>query len=301
MKVSNWGMLAGAMMLAGATAPAAVAHAQGRSPLVRALDVAGRGAHIGVTVRDVDNADTKDPKAGVVIDDVSPGGPAEKAGMKTGDAIAEFDGERVRSALQFTRIVRETPEGRSVQAILSRGGQRVAVTVTPDRSNFGDDFGMRLLDGPRARLAFPPVAPPAPPAPPAPGAPRAPRPPSALISPSMPFDFIGRSRHSGPLGITTEDLDTQLAEYFGVKEGVLVKSVAEGSAAVKAGLKAGDVITAVNGRHIYDVSDVTRALERMETNGEFTVEVTRDRKAQTLKGKLETRDGRERTRSRTTA
>lgn len=280
MKVSNWGMLAGAMMLAGATAPAAVAHAQGRSPLVRALDVAGRGAHIGVTVRDVDNADTKDPKAGVVIDDVSPGGPAEKAGMKTGDAIAEFDGERVRSALQFTRTVRETPEGRSVQAILSRGGQRVAVTVTPHRSNVGDDFGMRLLDGPMARLAFPPAAPPAPPA---------------------PFNFIGRSRHSGRLGITTEDLDTQLAEYFGVKEGVLVKSVAQGSAAGKAGLKAGDVITSVNGRHIYDVSDVTRALDRMETNGEFTVEVTRDRKPQTLKGKLETREGRERTRSRTTA
>ena len=82
-----------------------------------------------------------------------------------------------------------------------------------------------------------------------------------------------------------------------MKEGVLVKSVAEGSVGAKAGLKAGDVITSVNGRHIYDSSDVTRALDRVESNGEFTIEVSRDRKPQTLKGKLETRESRDRTRT----
>jgi serine protease Do len=290
MKASTWGALAGALALAGVTAPAAVAHAQSRTPFARVLDLAGRGAHIGVSVRDVDHADARDPKAGVVIEDVTPGGPADKAGMKTGDTLTEFDGERVRSTLQFTRLVRETPDGRSVQAVLSRGGQRIAVTVTPDRPTFGDDFSMRMLD-----------VPPAPPAPPVPGTPPpAPQPPSAVLSPAMPFDFFGRVRTSGRLGITTEDLDTQLAEYFGVKEGVLVKSVTEGSVAAKAGLKAGDVITSLNGRHVYDTSDVTRALDRVESSGEFTVEVTRDRKAQTLKGKLETMESRTRTRARTT-
>ncbi len=288
MKVWNWGALAGALVLAGATAPSQVAHAQSRTIVV------GRGAHIGVTVRDVDSADAKDPKAGVVIEDVTSGGPADKAGMKTGDAITEFDGERVRSSLQFTRLVRETPDGRSVPAVLSRGGQRITVTVTPDRSTVGDDFGMRLLDAPLARLAMPPTPPPAP------AAPRALRPPS--INPVSPFDLLGRFRHSnsGRLGITVEDLDTQLAEYFGVKEGVLVKSVAEGSVAVKAGLKAGDVITSVNGRHVYDASDVTRALDRIESSGDFTLEVTRDRKALTLKGKLDAPETRNRTRVRTT-
>ncbi len=288
MKVSNWGALAGALVLAGVTAPAAAVHAQSRASLVHGLDLVGRGGHIGVSVRDVDNADSKDLKAGVVIEDVTSGGPADKAGIKTGDTIAEFDGERVRSSVQFTRLVRETPDGRNVQAVLSRGGQRVTVTVTPDRWTFADDFGMRMLP-------FPP-APPAPPAAVAP--PRPPRPPAELLSPAMPFDFFG-VRNSGRLGITTEDLDTQLAEYFGVKEGVLVKSVAEGSVAAKAGLKAGDVITSLNGRHVYDTSDVTRALDRVESTGEFTVEVTRDRKTQTLKGKLETRETRTRARART--
>ena len=109
----------------------------------------------------------------------------------------------------------------------------------------------------------------------------------------MPFDLFSRVRNTGRLGVTIETLDTQLAEYFGVKEGVLVKSVAADSVAAKAGLKAGDVITSVNGRHVYDSSDVTRALDRTETNGDLTIDVTRDKKTQTLKGKLEARETRD--------
>jgi serine protease Do len=291
MKSSNWGALAAAVALAAVTAPGAVS-AQDREPLVRALDIA-RGVYIGVTVHDADGTDGKEPKAGVVIETVTPDSPADKAGMKAGDAITEFDGERVRSTLQFSRLVRETPSGRSAQVVLSRGGQRVTVTVTvaPSRSAFGDEVHMRLFDTPRARLAIPTPPPP-------PAAPRAPRPPG--VAPVFPMDLFGRVRNTGRLGITTEDLDTQLAEYFGVKEGVLVKSVTQDSAASKAGLKAGDVITAINGRHVYDSSDISRALDRVESNGEFTVDVTRDRKTQTLKGKLEMREARSRTRVRTT-
>jgi serine protease Do len=290
MKLSNWGSLGMVAALAGVSAPPAV-HAQNRDPIVRTIDFA-RGAYIGVTVHDADSTDAKEPKAGVVIEVVTPDGPADKAGMKAGDAIAEFDGERVRSTLQFSRLVRETPGGRSVPVVLTRAGQRVTVTVTPDRSTFGDDFSFGMLDTPRARLAIPPT----PPSPPT--APRAPRAP-AFASPAFPFEMLGRTRSTGRLGITLEDLDTQLAEYFGVKEGVLVKSVAADSAASKAGLKAGDVITSINGRHVYDSSDITRALDRVESNGEITIEVTRDRKTQTLKGKLEMGESRSRTRVRT--
>jgi serine protease Do len=290
MKISNWGALACALVLAGVTAPAA--RAQSPEPLLRAMQVVGRGAHIGVTIRDVE-ADAKDSKTGVIVEALTPGGPADKAGIKAGDTITEFDGERVRSALQFSRLVSETPESRSVQVVVGRGGQRLTLSVLPERATFDEGFGMRTLQTPSVRLARP-AMPPEPP-----DAPRAPRPP-ALVSPAMPFDLIGRLRNTARLGATIEDLDTQLAEYFGVKEGVLVKSVAEGSVAAKAGLKAGDVITSVNGRHIYDASDVTRALDRMEDNGDVTLDVSRDRKTQTLKGKLETQEKRTRTRVRTT-
>lgn len=290
MKVSNWGALAGIVILAGALAPARVARAQSRDTVLRAIEV-GRGSRIGASVSVEDAIDNKDAKSAVSIDTVEPGGPADKAGIKAGDAVTEFDGERVRSVRQFLRLVQETTPGRSVPVVLSRGGQRVTVNVTPERASFGDDFGLRYLDAPLTRLAIPAPATPVPPA-----APRAPRPP-AIASPALPFDLFTRPRSTGRLGVTIEDLDPQLAEYFGVKDGVLVKSVAEESVAAKAGFKAGDVITSINGRHVYDASDITRALDRVESNGEFTVEVTRDKKSHTLKGKLETRDSRPRVRT----
>lgn len=273
MKVVNLGVLAGALVLAGMTAPG-TALAQSRQPLARAFDVLGRGAHIGVTL---EADDVK--KTGAVIETVTPDSPADKAGMKAGDAIVEFDGERVRSVMHLTRLVQETPAGRSVAAVLMRGGQRVTVNVTPERRTYDDDFALRYLEAvPRA-----PRPTPAPPPPP-----RAPRPP-LLMEPARPFDFPGLLRFSrgGRLGVTIESIDDQLAEYFGVKEGVLVKSVQDGSAAQKAGLKAGDVITGINGSKVYESSDVNRALERLEDGGEFTVDVVRDKKTQSLKGKIE--------------
>jgi serine protease Do len=292
MKVLKMGALGGAVMLAAALAPAPGLHAQDRDTretLLRAFDI-GRGARIGASVDTSDGDAGKDAKPGVSIETVEPGGPADKAGIKPGDTVTEFDGERVRSVRQFLRLVQESAPGRSVPVVLSRAGQRVSVNVTPERSSFGDDFNMRLLDTPTARLARPTPLPPTPPA-----APRAPRAPS-LVTPAMPFELFGRVR-TGRLGVTMEDLDSQLAEYFGVKEGVLVKSVTQDSPAAKAGLKAGDVITAINGRHVYDSSDVTRALDRVEGDGDVTIEVMRDKKAQTLKGKLETRDARPRYRT----
>jgi serine protease Do len=60
--------------------------------------LAGRGAEIGVQV-----VDRKE--GGVVIEEVRPDSPAEKAGVKRSDVIVTFDGERVRSVRQFTRLV----------------------------------------------------------------------------------------------------------------------------------------------------------------------------------------------------
>jgi len=276
MTVSRWGTLAGALLLAAPVAAPARAAAQEREPLVRAFEFASRGARIGVTVAEIEGDDAKQPKAGVVVETVSPGGPAEKAGIKVGDAITEFDGERVRSVLQFSRLVQETAAGRNVAVALSRGGQRLTVNVTPESRSLSDDFNMRLLDIPRAARIVPTPTPPA--------APLAPR-----------FSMFGRG---GRLGITVESLDDQLAEYFGVKEGVLVKSVMADSVAQKAGLKAGDVITAINGSKVYEMSDVSRLINRVEGDGSFTVDVMRDKKPLSLKGKVELAETRPRARAR---
>lgn len=259
-------------------------------PVVAAVDMWGRSSQIGLTVRDVEEDSKPAATAGVIVDEVTGGGPADKAGVKSGDVIVEFDGERVRSVRQLTRLVQETPVGRKVSAAVSRGGQRVTVSITPERSSnvrFAKEFSLGRFD--EGDLSW--VMPPEPPQPPTP--PAAPRPPHPDVSPLLPgFSFSYRSG-SGRLGISTEDLTDGLSQYFGVKNGALVRSVTEGSSAAKAGLKAGDVITSVNGSQVDGPSDISRALG---DDGEFTIEIVRDKKPQTLKGKLEPR---QRSRSRT--
>ena len=273
MNVLKTGALSGALILAAgagaAVAPVAHGQSRDREPLVRALRIAGGGARIGVEVRD---ADAKDSNGGVVVEDVLDDSPAGKAGLKKGDTIVEFDGERVRSVAQFQRLVQETPEGRSVRATVVRDGQRVTVTVTPERRRGGffydDDFAR--------------IIPPQPPAPPAPAA----RP---RVAPALPgFEGFSLRSNERRLGIAAESLTDQLNDYFGVKGGVLVRSVNADSPASKAGVKAGDVIVSVNGHQVDEPSDLSEELRRA-TADDFTLDIVRDRKAQTLKGTLESR------------
>ena len=81
--------------------------------------------------------------------------------------------------------------------------------------------------------------------------------------PSLEFDWDGGDFPAvwggrGRLGVSAEAVSGQLATYFGVESGVLVRQVDESSAAAKAGVKAGDVITAVNGKPVKDAGDLRR-------------------------------------------
>ena len=295
MKVWKIAVLGAALAVAAGVGAALAPVAHGQSGTVRvqprAVEIRTGGGRIGVSIRDLEDADAKAIKgatAGVLIEDVTADGPAAKAGIRKGDVLVEFDGERVRSARQVTRLVQETPAGRSVPAVLLRDGQRTTVTLTPEEGNrFSFERLHELEDMARDMASrIPPV--PAPPA--VPRAPDAPRPPSVWR-----FDeLLGRNQ----LGVTLQSLSSQLAEYFGVKEGVLVTSVSDDSVAARAGLKAGDVVTSFNGTAVNDASDVRRQVQDLKEGEEFTMVVTRDRKPVTLKGKAEWPERRRTTRTR---
>jgi membrane-associated protease RseP (regulator of RpoE activity) len=112
--------------------------------------------------------------------------------------------------------------------------------------------------------------------------------------PSLEFDWEGGDHPvviwgRGRLGVSAEEVSGQLAAYFGVESGVLVRQVDESSAAAKAGVKAGDVITAVNGKPVKDAGALRREIADA-TDGdakEVTLNVTRDKKAITLKATIE--------------
>jgi membrane-associated protease RseP (regulator of RpoE activity) len=277
--------LAAAAGAGAAMAPAAV-HGQARARVQAPhVEILGGGSRLGVSIRDLEASEAKDAKgaaAGVVVEDVSDESPALKAGLRKGDVIVEFDGERVRSARQLTRLVRETPAGRSVQAIVLREGQRTTLTVTPEAGGrFSFEHFEDLEELGRAFRYRMPALPEAPPVPARPARPPTPPPPPSG------WNLDELLERSGRLGATVRSLSPQLAEYFGTKSGVLVSSVDEESAAAKAGLRAGDVITSFNGAAIDNPADVRRQVQQLKDGDAFTIEVMRDRKPMTLKGTAE--------------
>ena len=236
----------------------------------QAVRVFGGGSQIGVSIRDFNDDELKAGKAanGVLVEDVETDGPAQKAGFKAGDVVTDYDGERVRSTRQFIRLVQETADGRSVSAMVLRDGQRVPLTVQPRQGglfkfwNGSEDNAFRLA---------PKVMPP--------GIFK-----DDLMSPKFDVFVAGVT---GQLGLSVEELTPQLGEYFGATDGVLVKTVRDNSNASRAGVKAGDVITSVNGGSVSSAVDLRRLAQRLEDGDEFTLAIVRDKKPMTLKGKIE--------------
>ena len=258
----------------------------------------GRGSQLGVRVEDLTAEEIKKldgVSGGVRIDDVDQESPAAKAGLRAGDVVVEFDGERIRSARQFSRMVEETVGGRTVTLGVVRDGKRQTLDVTPESRAFawgfdGDRIGRDIARGlrdlePRFREIEPRL--------------RDLEPRFRELEPRMrefrfddapglnfDFDTLIPGSVRGRLGVQLESLSPQLAEYFGVKDGgVLVSGVTRESAAEKAGLKAGDVIVSLDGDRVRDYDDLLNELR--DKSGDVTIGIVRDKKEMTLKATIE--------------
>src|ERR1700761_1662511 len=216
------------------------------SNLENNLHLAGQwrgGVYLGVRLADIDSDRAKalhlNEERGVEVVKVEPGSPAESAGLKAGDVLLSYNGENILGAQQLGRLVSETPKGRKVKIQFWRDGKTEATTA--------------VVAEPRTPRAFPtdlniPL-------------------PDIHIAPLSEIPTPMVVWKSPALGIECEPLDPQLAEYFGVKRGVLVRSVEKGSAGDKAGLKAGDVLTAVNDRPVATAHDVVSCVRTQRRVG----------------------------------
>jgi len=200
---------------------------------------------------------------GVGVTEVVKDSPAEKAGLRKGDVITRFDGETVNSVRKLNRLVSEVAPDHHVTLGISRGGgeQEVAVTMGKRRGTYSDTMGT---------MTIPPGS-----------FPRIENWPNIENMPDGSRILLGNSRR---IGVSTTSLTKQLAEYFGIAngKGVLITSVMENSPAAKAGLRAGDVITAVNGEKIEDAGDLSRSISKQK-DGEVTLTVVRDKNQRTMK------------------
>ena len=199
----------------------------------------GLGSFLGVGIQET--------QAGVEVTRIAPDSPAEKADIRTGDVVTQYNGQRVEGMEQFSRLVRETPPGREVKIGIIRNGapQTIAVKIVARPAISG-----QLIPAPVQE-------------------------PLEFRFPDMPQSHM--TWRSAMLGIEAEALDGQLAEFFGVKEGVLVRTVTKGFAADRAGIKAGDVIVRVDDAKVATPSDITAHLRALRGRP-VSVVVVRDRK-----------------------
>ncbi|MCL5745224.1 MAG: PDZ domain-containing protein [Acidobacteria bacterium] len=238
---------------------------------------AGAGSYLGVGVAEVTPERAKALKLkeerGAEITSVEADSPAARAGLKAHDVVLEYNGQRVEGIEQFMRMVRETPAERPVRLTISRDGATQTLTATiGQRKGFGPGIGPGI--GPSV---VPPV-----------DTERLQRDMERLREFRMPdIPRPNMSWQSGMLGVEAESLTDQLAEFFGVKEGVLIRSVVKDSAAAKAGMKAGDVITKVDDTKVASPREITSAARSLRSKKTFPVTVIRNHKEMTLSVTLE--------------
>ena len=211
---------------------------------------------------------------GVGVTQIVKDSPAEKAGLRKDDVILRIDGETISSVRKLNRIVSELAPDQSVKITVSRGGSEQDITATIGKRSNNFFAGDVLKGGPKIWKWEG-------------NAPREWKFEGAPFNKGDLFDNNGdltfMLNNSRRIGVSTMELTKQLADYFGIADGkgVLVTSVTEGGPAAKAGLRAGDVITAVDGEAIDSPGDISRAINRKK-EGDITLTVIRNKSQQTI-------------------
>jgi len=212
-------------------------------------------------------ANTTGDKVGARIEGITPGGPAEKAGLKAGDVITRFNGTALGGAsaeddedsgpgMKLIELARELDPGDSVQVEYRRGTE-AAKKLTLVAENLGGNVlrvpGMGAMPG--------------------------------LMDPDMHWDpGIGFEGFRTPWGgIELVKLNPELGEYFGTREGVLVVSAPEDSSLA---LKGGDVILTIGGRKPSSPMQAMRILRTYEPGESVAIEVMRKQKRVTVTWKV---------------
>jgi serine protease Do len=179
---------------------------------------------------------------GVVAGEILPGSPAEKAGLKPGDVITSFDGEKVQDTPSFRLRVATSEVAKSYELGYLRDGKSRTTTIVPAPAD-KVVFDVEREDAEKGGTKKAETA-------------------KTAIS-----DF----------GLEVQPLTKELADQLGLpasSKGVVISSVKDGSPASEAGLREGDVITkVVRNRRIQPVTSVQEFQDAASKTNELAVYV----------------------------
>jgi serine protease Do len=208
-----------------------------------------RRGWIGVRIQSV-SADLAEglklPNAkGALIASVTPGGPAEQAGIKQGDVVLKFDGRDVTEMRGLPRIVAETPVAKAVDVIVWRKGKQVSLSAKVGEYPENED--------------------------------------QASVEPAsqQPEKSEDQGSKIESLGVDLAALDQKGRDKYSLSadtEGVLVVDVAQDGPAAEKDLRAGDVIVEVDQKAVKSPGDVRDRVKAAQDNGYRVVTLLVNRK-----------------------
>ncbi len=172
-----------------------------------------------------------DSRHGVIVNDLTAGGPAEKAGFKHGDVMLEFNGKEVKDADHLQSLVAAQDPGSPVKVKVRRDKKDVTLTVDLGErpANPREAFNRGENEGTPNRQAPAATAP--------------------------------------QLGIEIQSLTPGLAQELGYEgdAGVVVERVARSGPAATKNIRAGDLIKEVNRKEVPSVEAFNNVMKDVES------------------------------------
>jgi serine protease Do len=171
---------------------------------------------------------------GALVANVTQGGPADKAGIRQGDVVLEFNGRAIDEMRKLPRVVAETPIDEQVPVVIWRQGERKTVEVVVGELDETTDV-------------------------------------AAADQSSEPKTEPGPAAGDiALLGLAVTEITDSLREQYKLEAdvaGVVVTSVADGGAAAERGIQPGDVIVEVDQKAVSAPADVARRVKDAKDNG----------------------------------
>ncbi|RAI01042.1 serine protease [Acuticoccus sediminis] len=192
---------------------------------------------------------------GAFVAGVTAEGPAETAGLRTGDVVLRYDGHEIQEMRQLPLLVAQTEIGRAVDLGVQRDGEEITVSV---------EIGLLAEDEARAAAA----AAAAEPEPQAEEAPTTEDPVVADPDTTPKVTLLGMG-----LSAITDELRSTYKIDADVK-GVLVVDIEEGSLAAEKRITAGDVIIEVGQKPVSSPQDVAEQIEALKEKNRNTALLT---------------------------